>query len=47
MGTLANSEDLDDRHLVKSAYQNNIFLISQPKLKLCVLKRTVSMRRFF
>ena len=35
------------RPLVKSAYQNNIFLISQPKHMLWVLKRTVSMRRFF
>ena len=33
--------------LVKSAYQKNYFLVSQPKHMLCVLKRTVSMRRFF
>ena len=31
----------------KSAYQKIIFLISQPKHMLWVLKRTVSMRRFF
>ena len=35
------------RPLVKSAYQKNNFLISQPKHMLWVLKRTVSMRRFF
>ena len=35
------------RTLVKSAYQKNIFLIPQPKHMLWVLKRTVSMRRFF
>ena len=35
------------RTLVKSAYQKIIFLISQPKYMLWVLKRTVSMRRFF
>ena len=35
------------RTLVKGAYQKSIFLISQPKLMLWVLKRTVSMRRFF
>ena len=35
------------RPLVKSAYQKNYFLISQPKHMLWVLKRTVSMRRFF
>ena len=35
------------RHLVKSVYQKTIFLISQPKHMLWVLKRTVSMRRFF
>ena len=34
------------RPLVKSAYQKNNF-ISQPKHMLWVLKRTVSMRRFF
>ena len=33
--------------LVKSAYQKNDFLISQPKHMLWVLKRTVSMRWFF
>ena len=33
------------RPLVKSAYQKNNFLISQPKHMLWVLKRTVSMRR--
>ena len=35
--------------LVKSAYQKNnfLFLIFQPKHMLWVLKRTVSMRRFF
>ena len=35
------------RPLVKSAYLKNDFLISQPKHMLWVLKRTVSMRRFF
>ena len=35
------------RPLVKSVYQKNNFLISQPKHMLWVLKRTVSMRRFF
>ena len=33
--------------LVKSAYQNNNFRISQPKHMLLVLKRTVLMRRIF
>ena len=33
--------------LVNSAYQKNDFLISQPKQMFWVLKRTVSMRRFF
>ena len=33
--------------LVKSVYQKIIFLICQPKHMLWVLKRTVSMRRFF
>ena len=33
--------------LVKSAYQKFNFLISKPKHMLWVLKRTVSMRRFF
>ena len=31
----------------KNAYVKIIFLISQPKYMLWVLKRTVSMRRFF
>ena len=35
------------RALVKSAYQKINFLISQPKHMLWVLKRTISMRRFF
>ena len=35
------------RPLVKSAYQKNNLLISQPKHMLWVLKRTASMRRFF
>ena len=35
------------RPLVKSAYQTINFLISQPKHLLWVLKRTISMRRFF
>ena len=36
------------RPLVKSLYQKNgYFVISQPKHMLWVLKRTVSMRRFF
>ena len=33
--------------LVKSAYQKINFLISQPKLMLWELKRTISMRQFF
>ena len=33
--------------LVKSAYQKFNFLISKPKHMLWVLKRTLSMRRFF
>ena len=33
--------------LVKSVYQKIIFLISQPKHMLLVLKRTVTMRQFF
>ena len=35
------------RPLVKSAYKKINFLISHPKHMLWVLKRTVSMRRFF
>ena len=35
------------RTLIKSVYQKNHFLISKPKHMLWVLKRTVSMRRFF
>ena len=35
------------RPLVKNAYKKNNFLISQPKHMLCVLKKNVSMRRFF
>ena len=35
------------RTLDKSAFQKINFLISHPKLMLWVLKRTVSMRRFF
>ena len=35
------------RSLVKSAYQKNDFLISQPKHTLWVVKRTVSLRQFF
>ena len=35
------------RTLVKSVYQKTNFLISQHKHMLWVLKRTVSMRRFF
>ena len=38
---------LSHRPLVKSAKQKNDFLISEPKHMLWVLKRTVSMRRFF
>ena len=38
---------MDNGTLVKSAYQKCYFLISQPKYMLWVLKRTVSMRRFF
>ena len=33
--------------LVKSGYQNVNFLISEPKNMLWVLKRNVSLRRFF
>ena len=55
MGTLAISEDPDEmlqnaafhRPPDKSAYWKIIFLISKPKHMLRVLKRTVSMRRFF
>ena len=36
-----------NRHLVKNAYQKINFLISQQKHMLWVLKRNVSMRRFF
>ena len=35
------------RPLVKSVYQLLNFLISQPKHMLWVLKRTISVRRFF
>ena len=35
------------RSLVKSEYPKNIFLISQPKHMLWVLKSTVTMRRLF
>ena len=35
------------RPLDKSVYWKTIFFISQPKHMLWVLKRTVSMRRFF
>ena len=35
------------RPLVKSEYQKNNFLISQPKYMLWILKRTVSMRGSF
>ena len=43
----AGNRALCHKPLVKSAYQKNNFLISQPKHMLWVLKRTVSMRRFF
>ena len=36
-----------NRPLVKSVYQKNNFLISQPKHMFWVLKRNISMRRFF
>ena len=36
-----------NRPLIQNAYQKRIFLISQPKHMLWVLKRTVSLRRFF
>ena len=36
-----------DSPLVKSVYQKNNFLISQPNYMLWVIKRTVSMRRFW
>ena len=36
-----------DFQVFKNAYQKIIIIISQPKLMLCVLKSTVSMRRFF
>ena len=47
-----NHISLDFKSLVcrpplQSAYHKTIFLISQPKHMLWVLKRTVSMRRFF
>ena len=35
------------RPIAKDTYQKIIFLISQPKHMLWLLKRTVSMRRFF
>ena len=35
------------RALDKSLYMKTIFLVSQPKHILWVLKRTISMRRFF
>ena len=38
---------MSTRPLVKNVYQKINFLISQPKHMLWVLKRTVSMRRFF
>ena len=41
------SQVLIVRALVKCAKQKFNFLISQPKYMLWVLKRTVSMRRFF
>ena len=47
---LGSSKALDwltIKPLDKSAYQENNFLISQPKHMLLVLKRTVSMKRFF
>ena len=40
-------EQYQNRTLVKSAYRKFNLLISQPKNMLWVLKRTVSMRRFF
>ena len=46
-GTLKGTFIYKIRPLAKSAYQKNNFLISQPKHMLWVLKRTVSMRRFF
>ena len=36
-----------NRPLVKESNRKSIFLISRPKHKLYVLKRTISMRRFF
>ena len=51
--TLANMRESIDHlcinpsPLVKSVYQKIIFLISQQKHMLWVLKRTLSMRRFF
>ena len=44
---LASGLSYVHRPLVKSAYQENNFLISRPKHMLWVLKRTVSFRRFF
>ena len=38
---------LSIRPSVKSVYPKNNFLLSQPKCMLWVLKRTVSMKRFF
>ena len=44
-----NYEDIkvNYRPLVKSVLRKNNFLISEPKHMLWVLKRTVSLRRFF
>ena len=45
--TVGLQVNIDIRTLVKSALRKFNFLISQPKYMLWVLKRTVSMRRFF
>ena len=44
---LNQAESESARLIDKSAYLKFIFLISQPKHMLFVLKRTVSLRRFF
>ena len=46
-GAVTKRNNMLIRPLVKSAYQKFDFLISQPKHMLWLLKRTVSMRRFF
>ena len=45
--TKEHAKLLSIRPLVKRVYQKYDFLVSQPKHMLWVLKRTISMRRFF